>query len=167
MVVLSVIAGALLIIGGVACLFHPAATFFETGYFLAILMLVYGVVGIINVIRKRAEAIELLVHIPAVIIGVIAIIRPGTTLVLDGMMVYLVAAWFVIQGVVSIYLSIKVRRIQSGWIWGLILGILGLVLGIYSFIHPMVSALTIGILVGFYLIEAGLNMIVISTALAD
>ena len=167
MFILSIIAGVLLIIGGVACLFHPGATFLQTGYLLAILMLIYGVVGIINVIRKRADVIELIMDIPAVVIGIIAIIRPGTTLVLDGMMVYLVAAWFVIQGVVSIYLSIKVRRIQSGWIWGLILGILGLVLGIYSFIHPMVSALTIGMLVGFYLIEAGLNLIVVSTALAD
>ena len=164
MVVLSVIMGILLILGGMSCLFHPAATFFETGYFLAILMLVYGIVGIINVVRKRAQAIELLVHIPAIIIGIIAIIRPGTTLVVDAMMVYLVAVWFLIQGVVSIYLAIRVKGIRSGWYWGLILGILGLVLGVYSFFHPMVSALTIGILVGMYLIESGLNMIVLATA---
>lgn len=164
MVVLSVIMGILLIAGGMSCLFHPAATFFETGYFLAILMLVYGIVGIINVVRKRAQAIELLVHIPAIIIGIIAIMRPGTTLVFDAMMVYLVAVWFVIQGVVSIYLAIRAKGIRSGWYWGLILGILGLILGVYSFFHPMVSALTIGILVGMYLIESGLNMIVLATA---
>lgn len=164
MVVLSIIMGVLLIMGGVSCLFHPAATFFETGYFLAILMLVYGVVGIVNVVRKRAQPIELLVHIPAIIIGVIAFLRPGTTLVVDAMMVYLVAAWFVVQGLVSIYLAIRVKRIRSGWYWGLILGILGVILGIYSFVHPLVSVLTIGILVGTYLIESGLNMIVLATA---
>ena len=164
MLILSVIAGVLLIIGGFSCLFHPAATFFETGYFIAILLLVYGIVGIINVIRKKAQPVELIMHIPAIIIGVIGIIKPGTTLVFDAIMVYLVAVWFVIQGAVSIYLSIKVRKEKKGWYWGLILGIIALILGIYSFFHPMVSALTIGILVGIYLIEAGLNMIVLATA---
>ena len=166
-VILSIIMGVLLIVGGVICLFHPGATFLQTGYFLAIMLLAYGIVGIINVIRKRAHPIELLVAIPGIIIGIIAIIRPGTTLVLDAMMVYMVAAWFIIQGIVSIFLSIKAKDSRSGWVWGLILGILGLALGIYTFFHPMVSVLTIGFLVGFYLIEAGLDMIVLATVVED
>lgn len=100
----------------------------------------------------------------AVIIGIIAIFRPGTTLLMDGFMAYLFAAWFVIQGIISIYLAFKVKGIKKGWYWGLILGILGLIVGIYSFFHPMVSIVTIGILIGVYLIEAGLNMIVLATA---
>ena len=167
MVILSIIMGVLLIVGGVICLFHPGATFLQTGYFLSIMLLAYGIVGIINVIRKRAHPIELLVAIPGIIIGIIAIIKPGTTLVLDAMMVYMVAVWFVIQGIVSIYLSIKAKETNGGWIWGLILGILGVALGIYTFFHPMVSVLTIGFLVGFYLIEAGLDMIVLATAVED
>ena len=164
MVILSLIFGILLMMGGISCLFHPAATFFETGYFIAILLLIYGIVGIVNVIRKQAQAIELITYILAVIIGVLAIFKPADTLVLDAMIAYLVAAWFVIQGAVSIYVSIKAKPYKKGWYWGLILGIIGVIIGIYSFFHPMVSAFTIGILVGIYLIEAGLSMIVLATA---
>lgn len=163
MVVLSIICGVLLMMGGISCLFQPAATFFQTGYFLVILLLVYGIIGIINVIKKKAHPLELIVDILAIIIGVIAIFRPGTTIVFDVIMAYLFAAWFVIQGVISIYVSIKVRKIKKGWYWSLILGILGALLGIYSFFHPMVSVMAIGILVGIYLIQAGLNMIVLAT----
>ena len=164
MVVLSVIVGIILIMGGIACLFSPAATFLQTGYFIAILMLIYGIVGIVNVIKKREHPLTLIMHILAIIIGIFAIFRPMSTLVLDTILAYTVAAWFVIQGVVTIYLSITVRKAAKGWVWGLIMGIIGMLLGIYSFVHPTLSALMIGILIGIYLIEAGLNMIVLAVA---
>ena len=53
MLILSVILGIMLMCGGFQCLFHPAAAFLETGYFIAILLFVYGIIGIANVIRKR------------------------------------------------------------------------------------------------------------------
>lgn len=162
MVVLSVIVGVLLMICGFSCMMSPGATFFETGYFIAILMLVYGIIGIINVIGKRVPAVELIIHIPALVIGIISMIKPGTTLLIDAMMIYFVASWFLIQGVISIYVSLKVKGIKKSWIWGLILGILGVILGIYSFFHPMVAALTIGFLIGFYFIEVGLDMIALA-----
>ena len=45
MTVLSIILGVLLIIGGFSCMFTPLATFLSTGYFLAIMLLVYGAYG--------------------------------------------------------------------------------------------------------------------------
>ncbi len=167
MVVLSIIVGILLMMGGIACLFSPGATFLASGYVVAILLLIYGIVGIVNVVRKRAHPVMLIVDILAIIIGIIAIIKPGSTLAIDVLMTYLLAAWFVVQGGVSIFVSIKARSYQSGWVFGLILGIIGVLLGIYSFFNPMVSALAIGILIGIYLIEAGLSMIVLSTAVDE
>lgn len=167
MVVLSIIVGILLMMGGIACLFSPGATFLASGYVVAILLLIYGIVGIVNVVRKRAHPVMLIVDILAIIIGIIAIIKPGSTLAIDVLMTYLLAAWFVVQGGVSIFVSIKARAVQSGWVFGLILGIIGVLLGIYSFFNPMVSALAIGILIGIYLIEAGLSMIVLATAVDE
>ena len=90
MVVLSVICGVLLMMGGIACLFNPGATFFATGYFIAILLLIYGIVGIVNVVRKRAPAIGLITYILAVIVGIFAIFRPENALVMDTILAYLV-----------------------------------------------------------------------------
>lgn len=167
MVFLSVIVGVLLMMGGIACLFSPGMTFLNTGYVIAILLLIYGIVGIINVIKKRAQPVELVVDILAIIVGVLGIFRPMDTLVIDAILAYLVAAWFVIQGGISIFVSIRAKAYRKNWYWGLILGIIGLIVGIYSFFHPMVSAITIGILIGIYLIQAGLNMIVLATAVDD
>ena len=82
----------------------------------------------------------------------------------DGMLIYLMAGWFLLQGIVDIFLSFrqKKRGEGKGWIWTMILGILGLLVGIYSFVHPLFAAFTIGILVGIYFIESGINMVVIA-----
>ena len=155
--------------GGVVCLFNPGETFLAAGYVMTILLLIYGIIGIVRVIQKKSQPLELIPSILAVIIGIIAIFRPGTTLVIDGLMAILFAAWFIVQGIISIYVSIASRKIQKGWIWicGLIIGIISLLLGILSFVQPLVSAVAIGILIGIYLIEAGLNMIVLATAVSQ
>ena len=155
--------------GGVVCLFNPGETFLAAGYVMTILLLIYGIIVIVRVIQKKSQPLELIPSILAVIIGIIAIFRPGTTLVIDGLMAILFAAWFIVQGIISIYVSIASRKIQKGWIWicGLIIGIISLLLGILSFVQPLVSAVAIGILIGIYLIEAGLNMIVLATAVSQ
>ncbi len=45
MSVLNIILGILLVIGGFSCMFTPFATFLSAGYYIAILLLVYGVFG--------------------------------------------------------------------------------------------------------------------------
>lgn len=164
MVVLSVILGVILIMGGISCLFSPGETFIAAGFVIMILLLVYGIVGVVRVIRKVSGPLELIPSILAIIIGIIAIFKPGTSLVIDSLMVILFAVWFIIQGITSIVVSIKMRKESKGWVLGLIIGIIGTILGIISLVNPIVSALAIGILVSIYLIEAGMSMIVLATA---
>jgi len=164
MVVLSIILGVLLIIGGISCMATPFATYLSTGYFVGIFMFVYGIAGLVRGFQKKAHALEIVVSVLAIIVGIISFVRPGTALVFDGVMLYVIAAWFVIQGIVSIVISFQMKSVSSGWFWGLIVGILGVILGIYSFAHPMVTALTAGLLIGFYFIESGIDLIVLAVA---
>ena len=167
MVVLSVLCGVLMIIAGFSCMFTPLATFLSTGYFLAIMMLVYGIVEIVRFFQKQAGVLELIVGILGVIVGLVCIFKPGSQLVFDTMLLYFIAAWIVIQGIVTLVLSIKTREERSGWIFGVIMGILAIIVGIYSFAHPALTAVTAGVLIGIYFIEAGINMIVIGAAIGD
>lgn len=167
MKVLSYILGGLLIIAGIFCMFNPAETVVATGYVMAILLLVYGIIGILNVIMKRTLPIFLLASIPATIIGIIALVRPGTTLVFDAFMVYLFAAWFVVEGITSIIMAVKTRLFNRGWVLTLIIGILSVIVGIYSFVHPNVSLFAIGILIGIYLVMAGIDLIVITATVSS
>lgn len=166
MKVLSYIMGAILIIGGIVSLFNPENTFFATGYMMAILLLVYGIIGILNVILKKTRPIFLLSSIPATIIGIIAIIRPGTTIVFDAFMIYLFAAWFIIQGITTIIMSVQLRRQIRGWGFALAIGIISTIVGSYAFIYPAISVIAIGIMIGMFLIETGIDLIVLTAAVS-
>ena len=167
MSVLSIILGILLVIGGFSCMFTPLATFLSTGYFITILMLVYGIIGIVRFFKKEAGGLELVVSILAVIVGVICMVHPFESLAVDRFILYLIAAWLLIQGLVTIILSFGARDVSKGWFWGVIVGILGMLAGIYSFAHPVFTAMVEGVLIGLYFVETGFDMIVMGSAVSS
>jgi len=164
MKIFTMMFGILLAVCGFYCIFTPIMTFLETGWFLMILLFVYGIMGIIKAVTQKEYKIQFLFSIISVILGAVILFVPGLRLMTDGMLIYLMAGWFLLQGIVDIFLSFrqKKRGEGKGWIWTMILGILGLLVGIYSFVHPLFAAFTIGILVGIYFIESGINMVVIA-----
>lgn len=164
MTILMFILGVLLIICGVCCAFTPLATLVAAGYFIAIVLIVSGAAGIYAGVKFKFYGINFAVSILAVILGVVALVRPGGIEVIDKVLIYLVAVWLLIRGCSSVALSLQVRKLRLGtdWIWGLIIGILGIVLGIYSFVHPAVPAIAIGLLIALYFIEEGIDIIAMS-----
>lgn len=166
MIIVSIICGILLMMTGFICMMRPGQTFFQTGYFMVILLMVFGIIGLVNVFKRRAHPISLCAHIPAIILGVFSLFRPGTSLIFDGIMIYLFACWFLLQGAISIYVSYRLRSVRKGWFLGALMGILAIILGIYSFLHPMIPVIGIGLLIGAYMIQAGLDMIVMATAVS-
>ena len=164
MTVLSIILGVIMIIGGFSCMFTPLATFLSTGYYIGILFLIYGITGIVRGFKKEANVWEVILSVLAIIVGVVSLVRPGSTLIIDGVLIYVIAIWFVIQGIVSIVTAIQAKGSNSGWFWGIIVGILAIIVGGYSFAHPVFTAVTAGILIGFYFIEAGISLIMFAGA---
>ena len=159
MAVLSVIIGILLIIAGFSCMCTPFATFLSAGYFVGIMMFAYGIGGIIKAFQKRSTVFDTIMSILAFIVGIVAMVRPGTTLVFDAMILYMVAFWFLMRGIFAIAVAIQMKDASSTWWLGIIIGILSVILGLYSFAHPAVTALTTGILIGFYFVESGVDLI--------
>lgn len=164
MAILMTILGVLLIICGVCCAFTPMATLVAAGYFIAIVLIVSGVAGIYSGFKFKLYGLNFVVSILAVILGVVALVRPGGVEAIDKVLIYLLAIWLLIRGCSSVALSLRVRKLHLGndWIWGLIIGILGIVLGVYSFIHPAVPAIAIGLLIALYFIEEGIDIIAMS-----
>lgn len=164
MVVLSVILGVLLMIGGFACIFTPLATFFTTGYFLCALMLVFGIVGIVRAFQKKADVFEIIVSILAIIVGLIALFRPGSSLVFDGVILIFIACWFLVEGIAMIVEGVKSKATNSNWWVNLIVGILGIIVGIIAFANPMFTAVTAGVLLGLFFIQIGITLISLAFA---
>ena len=165
MSILSIILGVLLIIGGVCCMFTPFATFLSAGFIIAIMMFVYGVYGVVRFFNKESGVLELISSILAILVGVIAVIRPGSTLVIDDFVLNMVSAWLVVKGFLNIIIFIRTRDEVKGWGWGVAVGVLSVIAGILSFMHPMITALTVGIMMGMFFIENGIDMIVLGSAL--
>lgn len=163
MKILSIILGVLLAICGVSCMFKPIMSFIDTGYLLVILLLVYGIIGIIRVLTVKMYKMDFIFSILSVIASLVILFVPRMLLMTEGLLVYIMAAWFIVKGIDSVYISVKTKsKDNKWWIWGLVIGILSGLLGIYSFLHPLLVAFTMGTLIGLYFIETGIDMVIMA-----
>ena len=162
-----VILGVLMIIGGISLMATPPLTFLSAGYFIIILFFIWGIVGIVQGIREKRYDKEFVFAILSVILGIIGLAVPGVALMNSSMLLYMAAFWLFVRGVMSIAGALERNKQGAGavvTVIGVLLGVLELVMGCYSVAHPMVLALSLGILIGFYFIESGINVIIIGSA---
>jgi uncharacterized membrane protein HdeD (DUF308 family) len=89
----------------------------------------------------------------AFLFGIMALISVEFTLLF---LVYLFGAYVLIDGIMAIIVSLQERRTTSAWLIVFLIGIVGIVVGVLSFIHPGNVALVIFYLVAAWLIIAGL-----------
>lgn len=88
----------------------------------------------------------------ALLFGIMALISVQFTLLF---LVYLFGAYVLLDGILAIIVSLQERRSSSGWWVVFLLGIVGIVVGVLSFIHPGNVALLIFYLIAAWLIIAG------------
>lgn len=165
MIIASIILGILLIASGIFCIMAPVETFMSAAYFLAILLFIYGIFGIIRFFRKRALVIEFVMSVIAVVIGFIYVFRPGNTpavgtpIGIDRFVLFVIAAWFLIKGCVTVGVSVRTRDVNRQWFWGVIAGVLSIIVGVYCFIQPVFAAAATGTLIGICFVQCGIDLI--------
>lgn len=160
MTVLFIILGILMIAGGFSCMFTPLLTFMQTGYFVVILVLAYGIVGIIKSIVDKRFGINFVFSILSVILGIVMLAFPKSLIFAESVMLIISAIWFVMMGIVTIVNAVSVvKPTGSGlWILMLILGIIAILIGCYSFFQPMIMAVSLGVLIGMFFVETGFTL---------
>lgn len=165
MTALCIIFGIILIIGGFCCMFTPLTTFINVEYFIVIFVTVFGIIGFIKGLVEKRFGANFIFSILSMIFGIIVLCFPGLMIFTDGILLYMVAAWFILQGILSVFTAVTVTRTAGSklWVLQLIFGILGILLGCYSFLRPMVIAISLGILIGIYFIETGFTLLFAST----
>ncbi len=168
MTILFIILGVLMVICGFSCMFTPLWTYLNLEYFIVILVMVFGVFGIIKNIVEKRFGVGFVFSILSTILGILVLCFPNIFVFANGLLFYFVAGWFVLQGVVSIYNSIVAKNAVGGkmWVFQLIIGILTLILGCFTFFQPIIVPLSFGILIGIFFIDTGFTMI-FSAAVAD
>jgi uncharacterized membrane protein HdeD (DUF308 family) len=156
---ITVIAGIILILGGIAIFFTPIETFLAVGFIIAILFLIYGIAGLIKAFQGRSNVWEIILDVLAILVGIACVFFPGGRMVFEQTLLFILAAWFIVQGVFTFVMSIKTREFNVVWVFGLIVGVISVILGIISLFNPAFEATVLGFVIGIYFIEAGINMI--------
>ena len=166
MTVLYTVMGILTIIGGISMLATPMLTFISAGYWIVMLFFITGVIGVVRgFIEKRYDR-GFFFAILSLVMGIIGLTVPGVVELNNSILLYLAACWFLLHGVLSIVNALQNgKEAGSGFkMVGILLGVLELILGVYSIAHPAVLAVSLGLLTGFYFVESGANLIFIGSA---
>lgn len=169
MTVLFIILGILLIGCGFSCIFTPLLTFMNAGYFVVIMIAVVGIVGIVKGIAKKQFGINFVFSILSALLGIVMVLFPGSLLLAETVMLIMTAVWFVMMGIVTIINAVSAAKAKGSkiWILQLIFGILAVLIGGYSFFHPMLVAVSLGVLIGIFFIETGCNLLFSGIAFKD
>jgi uncharacterized membrane protein HdeD (DUF308 family) len=126
-------------------------------------VLLDGVFTLVTAFKDRAEYehwwMLLLEGIAGTLAGVLTFVWTGiTTLVL----LYLIAAWALITGLLEIMAAIRLRKEIEGE-WLLVLsGILSLLFGLILVVRPGAGALAVVWLIAFYAVAFGVLLIVLA-----
>lgn len=89
----------------------------------------------------------------AVIFGIVALAWPAVTV---WALVIVFGAYAIVDGLSAIYRAISARKVESGWVWWLLGGLVSLGAGIVAFVWPEITALAAVFVIGIWAIMGGL-----------
>ncbi|QDP96268.1 HdeD family acid-resistance protein [Microlunatus elymi] len=155
-----VIRGVLAIILGILAFAAPLTTVVTIAIVVGIWFIIDGIVAIVDAIRQRGSggmAFHIIVGIVDLVFGLLLLFWPGKTLLV---FVYLAGIWAIVLGVLEIIASIRSRKQNSGWIWGLAVGAIAIIFGIVVAVHPGFSLVTMTWIIGIFAVVFGIFWII-------
>ena len=164
MKIFRLIIGLAMAVFGLVCIFTPLKTSFGINNMVAVLAIIYGVVGIITGIISKSRGLHFAFCILSVLFGIAVFCLPLVTVITNNIAARIVAGWVIAQGFVTIATSKVVKAEGSKkWILLLLSGICGVLLGIYAFLHPVffgvMVAWVLGIIIGAFFIQTGISIL--------
>jgi uncharacterized membrane protein HdeD (DUF308 family) len=153
--------GLLAIAAGIVVLLVPGIGLSALILLFAVWMIADGVAELIGAWRTRGQKnwwVGILEGIAGLVVGIIAVVVPGLTAVV---LLYLVAAWAIVTGVLEIYAAIRLREEITGELWMGLAGLLSVLFGLYLIVFPGAGILSLLWLVGIFAIAFGAFMLML------
>ncbi len=163
---LWLIASIGLIAGGVVAICRPGATLLSLAWVIGASMLFEGLCSIAMYFqigwRIPGSGWYLLDGLATTILAFFLLCN---NLFTASALPYLLGMWIIVMGIERILQSMDAKRMGDKE-WGLVLalGIVAVVIGIMSFVNPVISTVTISIAVGIFLILHGVSNIILWAA---
>jgi uncharacterized membrane protein HdeD (DUF308 family) len=160
-----------LLIRGIAAILFGILAFLWPGLTIAVLVLMFGayalVDGIFSIIAAFAASAQPasnrwligLGGLVSIIFGILVFFWPGITAVV---LLYMIAAWAIITGIISIIAAIQLRREIEGEWWMIIGGVLSILFGVLAFLYPGATALSLILVIAAYTVVFGIVMVILS-----
>lgn len=156
-----VVQGVLAVIFGIAAWVWPAATVFVLVILFGAYTLVEGIFAIIAAIRgtdRNGRGWLAFIGVASVVIGLIALFWPGITALA---LLYVIAAWAVVRGVITIIGAVQLRKeIRGEWIL-ILSGAVSVLFGLLLMFWPVSGVLAVIWLIGVYAVFLGIMEIIL------
>ncbi len=164
-----------ILIRGVAAIVFGILAFIWPGVTLIVLVALFGayafVDGVFSVVAavRAAEhhahwAALLLEGILGIVIGVITFFHPALAATA---LLYLIAAWAIVTGVLELYAAVRLRRELTGDLLLVLAGIASIAFGVLLAIFPRTGLITVVWLIGIYAIVFGVLLVALSFRLRE
>ena len=121
---------------------------------------VFGVIAAITSRRNEPRWVGLLISgILGILIGAFTFLMPGVTALV---LLYTIAAWAVIRGVIEIAAAIQLRRVIQGEYWLILAGALSIAFGVLLFVYPGAGALAVVLWIGVFALVLGIVLMALA-----
>jgi uncharacterized membrane protein HdeD (DUF308 family) len=178
--ILLIVLGVLVVIGGFYCVATPGITYLAMIWVIGFMMFFHAIEDIVTYGDRKKEGLangwNLASAILSCICGLFIVISGAAELVTGVVLLYFLFGWMIASGIISIIGAFRLKRLREHggaalervvgkWGWYLALGILMIIAGCFGFGHPLISALSIGLIVGIDIIVSGIQIIVAGIAM--
>ena len=155
--------GIIALLFGIIASVWPDRTLMIIMVFFGVFVLAEGIVTVAISIMRRTDYerwwLALVGGVIGILIGVLTIVHPfGTTL----FMLYMIAVWALITGVISIVTAIRLRRVMNNEWYLVISGIVAVLFSIFIFARPAAAAVTIMWIISAFAILFGILLLVLA-----
>ena len=173
MSVLMIILSILLKIGGVSCMATPVETFSMLGWLAGLFIIVSGITTIFRYAAGKVNrnVWELVGGIAGILFGGFIVINAFGQFAANMVIAYAAALWLLIYGITGIVEALDLRRMNqelpdefrtASWLVVMILGVSTAVIGVVCIFKPMITMLSVGLLVGVSILISGIKTLILS-----
>lgn len=163
---MPLIRGILLVLFGILIFIQPGATLLSLLWFMGIYWIVDGVFSLIEGVRGHPEKSRIwlfLSGIVSILGGVFILGNPLIAGLISGTFVaYLIGITILISGILMIFAGREKDGVRQWSVWGLIMGILYVLFGLFVISNPLVTVASLVWIFSIWAIVAGVIAIVMA-----
>lgn len=163
---LGLIAGILLLVGGIYTLIYPSTALVGVTFLYGCLAVFTGILDIVFYARMERRTgfgpvLALITGILSILAGICLLFQP---VIGAWVLVWVFPIWFIAHCISQLSHLYMIRIIAGNvpYYFSLIINIIGLILGIFMLVNPFLTMVSVPYMIGCYLIFLGVDGIVMA-----